>query len=670
VVSFHALDSALDVRHRHEVLRIEAWGPDSARVRAAQFRHPAENAGALPPEPPAGVQPVIKVNDSHASLVHGELTVTVGVNLDHAYPEPLLTFSRTSTGEELLAERRAHFWLPGARVFCGNRSGAYDIQQNFAAYDDEQLYGMGQRTHGQLNLKGLSLDLIQRNGEVNIPFVLSSRGYGLLWNTPAVGRVEFADNATRWQATQAREIDYWITTAPTPARILARYADATGHAPDLPEWASGFWQSKLRYRNQEELLAVAREHKRRGLPMSVIVADYFHWSAMGDYRFDRDEWPDPQAMVDELKELGVELMVSIWPTVSPLSEHYADYRDRGLLVGADQGVELQQTIQDKGMTAPMGVAFYDPTNPQTRQYVWDLVEKNYLGHGIRAFWLDACEPELNPAHPGNISFYAGPGAEVANIYPRDNARLFAEGMARAGQPPTVLLCRSAWAGAQKYGAALWSGDIPATWESLARQIRAGLNVALSGIPWWTTDIGGFHGGDPDDPRYQELIIRWFQYGVFCPLFRLHGDREPRTPTGYAQTGGPNEVWSYGEQAYGIISGVLRMRERLRPYIHDQMRLAARTGLPPMRPLFIDYPDDPASWEVDDQLLLGPDILVAPIYAPGQSAREVYLPAGQNWTDTATGRTRAGGITVTAEAPIERIPVFVAEGSPTGDAVTS
>jgi alpha-D-xyloside xylohydrolase len=668
VVSFHTLDSALDVRHRHEVLRIEAWGPDSVRIRAAQFRYPAENAGALPDEPPAGARPVIKVSDSHASLVHGELTVNIDVNLDHAYPEPLLTFSRTSTGDELLAERRAHFWLPGARVFYGNRSGAYEIQQNFAAYDDERLYGMGQRTHGQLNLKGLSLDLVQRNGEVNIPFVLSSRGYGLLWNTPAVGRVEFADNMTRWQAGQARGIDYWITAAPTPADILARYADTTGHAPDLPEWASGFWQSKLRYRNQEELLAVAREHKRRGLPMSVIVADYFHWSAMGDYRFDRNEWPDPQAMVDELRDLGIELMVSIWPTVSPLSEHYADYRDRGLLVGADQGVEMQQTIQDKGMSAPMAVAFYDPTNPQTRRYVWDLIEKNYLAHGIRAFWLDACEPELNPSHPGNLSFYAGPGAEVAGIYPRDNARLFAEGTARAGLQPTVLLCRSAWAGAQKYGAAVWSGDIPATWDSLARQIRAGLNVALSGIPWWTTDIGGFHGGDPDDPRYQELIIRWFQYGAFCPLFRLHGDREPRTPTGYAQTSGPNEIWSYGEHAYDIISGVLRMRERLRPYIHDQMRRAASTGLPPMRPLFIDYPGDPASWKVDDQLLLGSEILVAPIYAPGQTARRVYLPEGQNWTNTVTGQTYAGGITVTAEAPIERIPIFVTEGSAVSGAV--
>ncbi|MFJ9779308.1 TIM-barrel domain-containing protein [Amycolatopsis sp. NPDC101161] len=660
MVRFFPAETALEVRHRHEVLTIEAWGPDSVRVRAAQFRLPAGSHGALD-RPPPSEPPVIKTADRHAVFVHGELTVDVVFDAGAAYPEPLLTFSRTSTGQELLAERREHFWLPGARFFQGNRSGAHEIHQQFAAYDDEKLYGLGQRTHGRLDLKGLSLDLVQRNGEVSIPFVLSSRGYGLLWNVPAVGRVEFSANATRWTAGQAREIDYWLTAAPTPAAILGRYADATGHSPDLPEWASGFWQSRLRYRSQEELLDVAREHHRRGLPMSVIVADFFHWSAMGDYRFDETEWPDVPGMVAELDELGVKLMVSIWPTVSPLSEHFDTYRDHGLLVGTDQGAEFHQTIQDKGMDVPMPVAFYDPTNPETRAFVWDLVRRNYLDQGISVFWLDACEPELNPAHPGNLAFHAGPGAEVASIYPRDNARLFAEGMAAAGHEPTVLLCRSAWAGSQKYGAAVWSGDIPATWQSLRQQIRAGLNIAISGIPWWTTDIGGFHGGDPADPAYRELFVRWFAYGVFCPLFRLHGDREPRTPTGYAMTGGPNEVWSYGDEAYEIIVGLLDLRERLRPYLHEQLRAAARDGVPPMRPLFVDHPDDPRAWQVEDQFLLGPDVLVAPVTEAGQRSRPVYLPAGTRWVD-ASGAVFDGGTTVEAAAPLDRIPVFTREGA--------
>ncbi len=666
MVSYHNDNGILEVRHRHEVIRIQAWGADSVRVRAARHRVPADSVGALGDTPPAGSASQVEIEGTRAVLSSGRLRAEVTFDTAASYPEPLITF-RDPGGAELLAESREHFWMPGARVFTGNRSGAYEIHQQFAAYPDERLYGLGQRTHGRLNLKGLALDLVQRNGEVTIPFVLSDRGYGLLWNSPAVGRVEFAENATRWQAAAGREIDYWLTAAATPAQILARYADATGHVPELPAWASGFWQSKLRYRSQEELMAVAREYRSRGLPLSVIVADFFHWSAMGDYRFDPAEWPDPGAMTAELRELGVELMVSVWPTVSPLSENYAEFSDQGLLAGSDQGVEFHQVIQDKGMAVPMPVAFYDATNPRTRRRVWELIERNYLAHGIRVFWLDASEPELNPAHPGNLSLYAGPGAEVAGIYPRDNARLFAEGMAAAGQQPTVLLCRSAWAGAQRYGAAVWSGDIPATWESLRQQVRAGLSIAISGIPWWTTDIGGFHGGDPRDPGYQELAVRWFQYGVFCPLFRLHGDRQPRVPTGHQMTGGPNEAWSYGG-AYELIVAALRLRERLRPYIHEQMRVASRTGLPPMRPLFVDFPGDRAAWRAEDQSLRAPALRPAPAPAPGAAAREVYLPAGQTWIEAATGAGYDGGVAIVVPVAADRIPVFARAGAEVLDAV--
>jgi alpha-D-xyloside xylohydrolase len=677
MVSYHNDNGILEVRHRHEVIRIQAWGADSVRVRAAQHRIPAESAGALAETPPPGTggdaDVHITTDETRASLTTGRLRVDVDFDTAASYPEPLITFrtsggSGESGGSELLAESREHFWMPGARVFAGNRSGAYEIHQQFAAYDGERLFGLGQRTHGKLNLKGLALDLVQRNGEVSIPFVLSDRGYGLLWNSPAVGRVEFAENATRWQAGQAREIDYWLTASPDPADILARYADATGHAPELPAWASGFWQSKLRYRTQEELLTVAREYRRRSLPLSVIVADFFHWSAMGDYRFDESEWPDPDAMVAELRQMGVELMVSIWPTVSPLSENYGEFYDRGLLVGADQGVEFQQVIADKGMGTPMPVAFYDPTNPRARDYVWSLVKKNYLARGIRVFWLDASEPELNPANPANLSLYAGPGAEVAGIYPRENARLFADGMATAGEEQTVLLSRSAWAGSARFGAAVWSGDIPATWDALRRQVRAGLSIAISGIPWWTTDIGGFHGGDPGDPAYQELIVRWFQYGAFCPLFRLHGDRNPRVPTGHTMTGGPNEVWSYGAAAYERIVAVLRLRERLRPYLHEQMRVAARDGVPPMRPLWVDFPQDQDAWRTEDEFLLGPDLLIAPVLEPGARVRDVYLPEGRTWVAAGTGDRHDGGTIVAVPLSLDRIPVFVSEGAEVLDVV--
>lgn len=643
----------LESRSSEHVLSVQPWGRDSVRVRVGRNRIVDGIPGALDEQPPPAVDAV----DGEATLTVGDLRVVLDA-------DGLLRFTRVSDGADLLAEAPAHFAWPGPRLFSAHADGYYRLEQRFAAHPDERIYGLGQHQHGRLNQKGLVIDLVQRNSEVGVPFMVSSRGYGLLWNCPAIGRVEFAENGTRWVADSARQIDYWVTTGDTPAQILSNYADATGHCPVLPDWASGFWQSKLRYETQEELLAVAREYQRRGLPLSVIVADYYHWTHLGDWRFDLDEWPDPAAMVKELNSMDVKLMVSIWPSVNPLSENYPHLRDNQLLIGAEQGPPVHHIFPDKGLAGQaLGVSFYDATNPAARAFLWSKVKENYYDLGVRVWWLDACEPEIFPEQFGNLRFHTGPGPEIANTYPREHVRGFHDHLRAEGETEIVCLVRSAWAGSQRFGAALWSGDIPATFDSLRRQVRAGLNVALSGIPWWTTDIGGFHGGDPDSEEYRELMVRWFQYGVFCPLFRLHGHREPRGGFGAGHSGGPNEVWSYGEDAYAIIAEQLRRRERLRPYIGEAMTQAARTGLPPMRPLFVDHSADPLAWQVDDEFLFGPDLLVAPITDYGARSREVYLPAGASWRDPTTGVEHAGGTALEAAAPLERIPVFVrAQGS--------
>ncbi|HWC82401.1 MAG TPA: TIM-barrel domain-containing protein [Pseudonocardiaceae bacterium] len=651
---------ALEVVLRHEIIRIEPWGADSLRVRVGRFRIVDDIPGALVAPKP---QPVdVSAGERTGQISNGALTAIVTIEGSDTGPDALLRFVRTDTGEELLAEQRAHFWWPGARVYAATGNGYGRLEQRFKSYVDEKIYGLGQHTHGRLDQKGLVLDLVQRNAEVSIPFLVSSRGYGFLWNMPSIGRVEFAENGTRWVADSARQTDYWVTTAEDPAAILRHYADATGHSPMLPDWASGFWQSKLRYRTQAELMSVAREHHERGLPLSVIVADFFHWPHLGDWRFDEREWPDPAGMIAELESLGIKLMVSVWPTVNPASENYRELHERGLLVASEHGVPLHSPWRDKGFEVEMPVAFYDATNPAAREFLWDKAKRNYFDNGVRVWWLDACEPEIQPGHPENLRLHAGPGTEVLNLYPLHHAQGFHEGMIAEGSDEVVLLSRSAWAGSQRYGAALWSGDIGADWDSLRTQVRAGLNVAMSGIPWWTTDIGGFHGGDPEAPEFRELIVRWFQYGAFCPLFRLHGFRDPRLPLGAEMTGGPNEVWSFGQQAYTRIGQVLRLRERLRPYLLTQMRVAHETGIPPMRPLLLDFPADPAAWAVDDEFLLGPDVLVAPVLQPGVTEREVYLPAGADWTDAWTGETHAGGTRFTAAAPADRIPVFLRDGA--------
>ena len=645
---------ALEWTGRQEMLRIEPWGPNSLRVRSKVGGPILEGLpGALLDPAPASAAEV-EINDRGATIVNGEITARVS-------PTGRIAFLSTEDGSELLAEQDAHFWWPGPRLRTAHGNGYARLEQRFAAYPDEKLYGLGQHQHGLYDQKGAVVELVQRNSEVSIPFMVSSRGYGFLWNNPAIGRVELAINGTRWVADSARQLDYWIT-AGDPASIQRTYADVTGHVPNLPEWAAGFWQCKLRYRSQEELLEVAREYHRRGVPLDVIVADFFHWTHLGEWRFDPAEWPDPDAAVAELATYGTKLMVSVWPSVSPLSEYHAEMERRGFLIGTEFGPVAHADWPDKGVDKTVQVAFYDATNPAARDFVWSKVRANYLERGIEIFWADACEPELKPGYPANLRYHAGPGLEVGNMYPRENSRMFYEGMHAAGKPDVVTLNRSAWAGSQRYGAILWSGDIHTDFATFRKQIAAGLNTALSGMPWWNTDIGGFHGGNPESPEYREVMVRWFQFGAFSPIFRLHGFREPATPFSPQVTGGPNEIWSYGDEACDIMTSYIALRARLKPYILSVMQQAHETGLTPMRPYLVEFPEDPKSWTVDDAYLFGRDLLVAPVLEAGARSREVYLPKGASWRDAWTGEEHEGGQTVTVPAPLDRIPLFLRDGA--------
>jgi alpha-D-xyloside xylohydrolase len=347
-------------------VRIEAWGEDSLRVRASLGGF-VEGLGALSVPPP--VRATVTEDEHGAVITVGTMTAVVdGMGY--------IRFVRSDGGAELLAEKPIHFWWPGPRNFTATGNGYQQIEQSFTAYDGERLFGLGQHTHGCLDQKGIVIDLVQRNAEVSIPFLLSNRGYGFLWNSPAIGRVELGGTATRWVSDSARQIDYWVTTG-SPGQIAHRYADVTGHAPMLPDWAAGFWQSKLRYRTQEELLAVAREYRRRELPLSVIVADFFHWTQLGDWRFEPSEWPDPQAMVDELSAIGVRLMVSVWPSVSVMSSNYQPMLKAGHFIASERGAPHHADWPDRHASTPQPVAFYDATNAEARDYVWRQLYANY-----------------------------------------------------------------------------------------------------------------------------------------------------------------------------------------------------------------------------------------------------------------------------------------------------
>ena len=653
---FERNGNALCYRYGAERLRIEPWGENALRVRAWKQAEPDPQDWALLPQ--ADCDTVIQVREDGGSIVNGniraELNLIGKLTFYNQRGEVLL--------EEYLRDRRDMFGSTcsslnvEAREFKPIIGGDYRLTARFISNPKEKLYGMGQYQQAFLDLKGADLELAQRNSQASVPFLLSSLGYGFLWNNPAVGRVNFGKNITTWEAFSTKKLDYWITAGDTPAQIEEAYANATGKVPMMPEFAMGYWQCKLRYQTQEELLEVAREYKRRGLPISVIVVDFFHWPLQGEWKFDPTYWPDPDAMIRELKEMGIELMVSIWPTVDYRSENFEEMQAKGLLVRVESGIPISMDFQGNTL-------HYDPTNPEARDYVWQKAKKNYYDKGVKIFWLDEAEPEYTVYSFENYRYHLGPDVQVGNIYPAMYAKNFYDGMTAEGQENVINLLRCAWAGSQRYGALVWSGDIKSSFDSMKNQLTAGLNMGIAGIPWWTTDIGGFFGANIGDPAFHELLIRWFQYGCFCPVMRMHGYRWPLQPQ-YGTTGGatcvsgaPNEVWSFGPEVEKILSKYLFLREGMKPYITGLMEQAHEKGTPVMRPLFYDFPEDQKAWEVEDQYLFGPDVLVKPVTEAGCRSVSVYLPAGADWTNAWTGRRYPGGQTVTVDAPLDQIPLF-------------
>ena len=663
-----------------ETIWVEPWGQNSLRVRMTKEAVMDPNDWALI-DAPEVVETTIVIEDVElvepwvdesekeerafksqiASIQNGEITASFNA-------EGWLTF-KNSEGKILLEE----YWRDRNRIdrYCVplrvearemkpvTGTSDYALTMRFEAYEDEKIFGMGQYQEKVLDKKGAALELAHRNCQASVPFMLSSRGYGFLWNNPAVGTVTFGTNRTEWTARSTRKLDYFITAGRTPAQIEEQYANAAGKAPMMPEYGMGFWQCKLRYRTQEELLSVAREYKRRGVPVDVIVIDFFHWTKQGDFKFEPRDWPDPEAMISELKELGMELMVSVWPTIDSRSENYPEMASSGYLISADRGMNINMNWMGE-------TVFFDATHPEARDYVWQVCKKNYYDKGVRIFWLDEAEPEYGPYDFDLYRYHQGPALQCTNIYPAMYAKGYFDGMTAEGQKNICNLVRSAWAGSQRYGALVWSGDVSSTFRAMKEQLQIGLNMGIAGIPWWTTDIGGFLGGYVEDRNFHELLLRWFAFGVFSPVFRLHGERVPYIKLeqavidGVAQmsSGSSNEIWSYGEENYEIMKNYIFMRERLRPYIRECMKEAHIKGTPVMRTMFYEFPEDTQCWNTGSQYMFGPDILVAPVFEPGQRSREVYLPEKQAWKNAKTGEVLEGGQTVTVDAPLNEIPLFV------------
>ena len=657
VIMFSKTTNAVERRFDKELLRVEAWGK-GFRVRATErSEFLPDDFGTLLPAASGRVS--ISFKEGEAFITNHKITCRILENGE-------LKFYKNN-GEILLEEyNRTRNMFAASNHFESAleilsrtfepvpTADNYKLTVRFEANDQEKIFGMGQYQQPYLDMKGCILELAQRNSQSSVPFMLSSRGYGMLWNNPAIGHVTFGKNLTEWVAESTKQMDYWITAGDSPAEIEEAYQEVTGTVPMMPEYGLGFWQCKLRYQTQDEILEIARRYKRENIPLDVIVVDYFHWPHQGDWTFDETYWPEPAAMVRELKNMGITLMVSIWPTVETESVNYQKMLEEGGLVRTEYGKR----------TAVLGNAcVVDVTSPAGQRIMWDTIKKNYYEKGIQLFWLDEAEPELTGYEYPHYRYYAGPDVEIGNMFPREYARMAYEGMQKEGQQNIVNLIRCAWAGSQRFGALVWSGDIDSSFKSLRNQLRAGLNMGIAGIPWWTTDIGGFHGGNIYSDAFKELLIRWFQFGCFCPVMRLHGFRAPfkeplgTTGGGKQPSGAENEIWSYGQQVFDICKKYIFLREQLRPYIRGLMQEAHEKGTPVIRPLFYDFPEQPEAWNIDDEYMFGSEVLVAPVLYENLREREVWLPTG-TWADLNTKTVYEGNQSYTVPAPLDAIPVFI------------
>jgi alpha-D-xyloside xylohydrolase len=543
----------------------------------------------------------------------------------------------------------------------------YRVGATFASPADEHYYGLGQTQEGYLDRRGHTTygqhDYLAAGGpSVCVPFMVTNKGYGILWDNPSQTKIEPGFNEqTKWISEVGRRVSYFVILGKTTDEIYEGYRLLTGSTPMLPKAAYGFIQCKQRYRTQAEVLAVAKGYRERHLPADMLVVDWFYYTRMGQMDFKPEDWPDPAAMNKQLHDMGFETMISVWPRFTPDSRFYDFILKKGWFEHTADGTPLNGLPYDKAGSD------IDTTDPAAGRWYWDTIRDNILSKGFDALWADETEPDLPPT---GAYFHIGPGTEYFNTYPLFHTAALYDGYRRDTKHRALILSRDAYLGMQHNGAIMWSSDIYPTWDTLKRQIPTGLDFTASGIPYWGNDIGGWQGLpymhkpaktpliDPSDARdnvmhdddYPELYVRWFEYGAFEPNFRTHGTRRY------------NEVWSYGKQAEPILEKYLKLRYQLMPYIYSLGYMTHQTGAPYMRALFMDFPNDPKVADIGDEYMFGPAFLVAPVTDQGETTRTVYLPAGTDWFNYWTSERVHGGQMIEAQAPIDTLPLFVKAGS--------
>ncbi|MGB6974385.1 MAG: TIM-barrel domain-containing protein [Terracidiphilus sp.] len=558
----------------------------------------------------------------------------------------------------------------------------YRVSAVFDSPAGEHFYGLGQHQQGELDLRDHRIECWHNYGAIGgetvcVPFMVSSRRYGLIWDNPSKTTVDLGFNLQNvWSSQVGDRVSFFVIAGSNTDEVYQGYRKLTGVAHLLPKAAYGYIQSKAIYPTQSQLLAVAKGYRDRNLPLDVLVVDFLNMTHQGNLDLDPARWPDPAAMNKQLHAMGIHTLLSVWPHFAPGTRFYDMLLRKGWLIRKADG-----TPDSGGFSKAIGPNI-DTTNPAAARWFWQKIRDRYIKpDGFGYIWLDETEPDIDPE---NDFFYVGSGKGYFNVYPLFHTASVYDGFRRdfGDSRRVMILARASYLGAQRNGTVFWSSDITATWDMLKRSITAGLDFTASGMPYWDTDIAGFFS--PEIPPtykpahtplvspagaeenidhyldYPELFVRWFQWGVFQPVMRAHGERMH------------NEVWSYGKQAEPILEKYLRLRYTLMPYTYSLAYHTYQTGAPYMRALFMDFPNDPNVAGIRDEYMFGPAFLVAPVTQQGATSRKVYLPAGSDWYNYWTNQRFTGGQSITVAAPIDTIPLFVRAGSivPLGEPVLS
>lgn len=627
----------ISMRTASENLRITVCGDSVLHVVAGQHAlESGEQPWMLSPEVSCpGAQFTFSENSGTAILSTAKVQLIL--NLAHRG----ISF-RTRNGEMLLSENPSE-----PRTYepaLVNGEATQQISDRFLPDATEAFYGLGQHQGGLFNYRGNVVNLAQNNTEVAIPLLVSSKGYAVLWNSASLSSVDnrFPQHL-KITSSAANTVDYYLIYGPEMDQIIHEYRSLTGHVPMLPKWAFGFIQSKNRYKTLDEIEGVGDRYRSEHIPVDAIVQDYYWWNHQGDPEFNPG-YANVQVKLGELHKKHLHTMISVWPLFDPSADNF-------------------KAMTAKGLEVP-GTHDYDATSSAGRDFFWNQLAGKLFAEGWDSFWLDASEPEEYWPHAGDAVLQSkqlaiGNGARYTNLFPLMHTSGVEEHWRDTTDRKRVfILTRSAFLGEQRTGSAVWSGDIYSTFWSLSHQVPAGLNLALSGFPYWTTDIGGYllPGGyasmnqdEIDSPGYQHLYARWFEFGAFCPIFRSHG-RRPN-----------NEMWTY-QSVEPILLQYDRLRYRLMPYIYSLAWRVTDSDYTMQRPLVMDFRGDQTTWGIGDEYMFGSAILVSPVLKENATQRTVYLPGEEMWYDFWSGAVAQGGREIEADAPLEKLPLFVRAGS--------